>query len=77
MGSMTRQKVGVVAGANANSEIHAMQGTGAMPHHVIPVCGNIRRRVLDGTQFDRTAFSAADLDIVVEGGSFFWYECRS
>ena len=33
VGSMTRQKGGVAAGANANSKIHTMDTTGAMPYH--------------------------------------------
>jgi hypothetical protein len=33
VGSMTSQKGGVAAGAKANSEIHIMHTTGAMPYH--------------------------------------------
>lgn len=33
VGSMTRQKGGVAAGAKANSEIYIMHTTGAIPYH--------------------------------------------
>jgi len=35
VGSMNRQKGGVAAGAKANSEIHIMHTTGAMPYHTL------------------------------------------
>jgi hypothetical protein len=35
VGSMTRHKSGVAAGARAYSEIHIMHTTGAMPYHTL------------------------------------------